>query len=220
MGRDFEVYTDNNPLTYILTIMILDATGQRQVASLATYNFKLYYKCGKQNVEADILSHIPWEQNVLMQNLDQMAVNAIINRGCCDESAIPKNPPIVLPVLCKNLTVDSTPILSKKDLQKEQRDDPNIAPIIGLVNKKEHLQYSVKEGDPLGMRVLLQYRKDLMMKDGILYRKAKLKRHDQPLVQFILSASFRRKILLACHDDFGHLCMEGTLTLHKTGFLA
>ena len=28
-GRHFEVYTDNNPLTYILTTAKLDATGQR-----------------------------------------------------------------------------------------------------------------------------------------------------------------------------------------------
>ena len=34
------MYTDNNPLTYILTTAKLDATGQRWVASLANYNFK------------------------------------------------------------------------------------------------------------------------------------------------------------------------------------
>ena len=38
-GGHFEVYTDNNPLTYILTTAKLDATGQRWVASLANYNF-------------------------------------------------------------------------------------------------------------------------------------------------------------------------------------
>ena len=38
-GGHFEVYTDNNPLTCILTTAKLDATGQRWVASLANYNF-------------------------------------------------------------------------------------------------------------------------------------------------------------------------------------
>ena len=51
-GGQFEVYTDYNPLTYILTTAKLDATGQRWVASLA--NCKL-------NVEADALSQILWE---------------------------------------------------------------------------------------------------------------------------------------------------------------
>ena len=40
-GGEFEVYMDNNPLTYILTTAKLDATGQRWVASLANYNFKI-----------------------------------------------------------------------------------------------------------------------------------------------------------------------------------
>ena len=38
----FEVFTDNNPLTYILTTAKLNATGQRWVASLANNNFKIY----------------------------------------------------------------------------------------------------------------------------------------------------------------------------------
>ena len=55
-GGHFEVYTDNNPLTYILTTAKLDVTGQRCVASLANYNFKIFYKSGKLNVDADVLS--------------------------------------------------------------------------------------------------------------------------------------------------------------------
>ena len=34
-GGYFEVYTDNNPLTYVLTTAKLDATGQRWIANLA-----------------------------------------------------------------------------------------------------------------------------------------------------------------------------------------
>ena len=55
-GGQFDVYTDNNPLTYILTSAKLDATGQRWVASLANYDFQIFYKSGQSNVEADALS--------------------------------------------------------------------------------------------------------------------------------------------------------------------
>ena len=55
------MYTANNLLTYILATAKLDATGQRWVASLANYNFKIFYKSGKLNVEADALLRIPWE---------------------------------------------------------------------------------------------------------------------------------------------------------------
>ena len=60
-GGMFEVHTDNNPLTYILMTAKLDATGQRWIASLTNYNFTMQYRSGKQNIDADALSRIPWD---------------------------------------------------------------------------------------------------------------------------------------------------------------
>ena len=60
-GGNFEAFTDNNPLTYLLPTVKMDATGQRWVASLANYNFRFYYRSGKLNIEVDELSRIPWE---------------------------------------------------------------------------------------------------------------------------------------------------------------
>ena len=60
-GGTFEVHTDNNPLTYVLTTAKLDAMGQRWVASLANYNFTIQYCSGKQNIDVDALSRIPWD---------------------------------------------------------------------------------------------------------------------------------------------------------------
>ena len=62
MGINFTVYTDNNPLMYILTTAKLDATGHRWVAALAAYNFTLNYRPGKANIDADVLSRIPWDK--------------------------------------------------------------------------------------------------------------------------------------------------------------
>jgi len=55
-GNTFEVLTDNNPLTYVLTSAKLDATQHRWVADLANYNFTIKYKNGKTNCDADGLS--------------------------------------------------------------------------------------------------------------------------------------------------------------------
>ena len=49
------------------------------------------------------------------------------------------------------------------------------------------------------------------MKGGLLYRKATLKGHDQPVAQFVLAEPFRCKMVLACLDDFGHIGMDRTL---------
>ena len=52
-GGTFDVYTNNNPLTYILTSAKLDAVGQHWVSSLGPYNFSLHYNPGRQNTVAD-----------------------------------------------------------------------------------------------------------------------------------------------------------------------
>ena len=55
---EFDVYTDNNPLTYVLTTVKLDATGQQWIAASALYYFRIYYRSGKMNANADALSRI------------------------------------------------------------------------------------------------------------------------------------------------------------------
>ena len=60
-GCDFTVVTDSNPLTYILTSAKLDATSYRWLAALSTFSFKLQYRAGNQNLDADGLSRRPHE---------------------------------------------------------------------------------------------------------------------------------------------------------------
>uniref|UniRef100_A0AAR2JKB7 Gypsy retrotransposon integrase-like protein 1 n=1 Tax=Pygocentrus nattereri TaxID=42514 RepID=A0AAR2JKB7_PYGNA len=55
-GSNFTVITDSNPLTYILTTAKMDATSYRWLAALSTFTFKLKYRAGKQNSDADGLS--------------------------------------------------------------------------------------------------------------------------------------------------------------------
>ena len=54
-GANFEVLTDNNPLTYVFTTAKLDATGHRWLAELANYNFSIQYQSGKTNIDTDRL---------------------------------------------------------------------------------------------------------------------------------------------------------------------
>ncbi|TKS67456.1 Retrovirus-related Pol polyprotein from transposon 412 [Collichthys lucidus] len=58
-GANFVVVTDNNPLTYLLSTAKLDAASHRWLAALSTYTFKLQYRAGKQNLDADALSRRP-----------------------------------------------------------------------------------------------------------------------------------------------------------------
>ena len=86
-GNNFAVYTDNNPLTYILTMAKLDATGHRWAAALVAYNFTLNYRPGKINVDADALSRIPWdrEQAIDPGTVRHLLGTVITKAGCVIE---------------------------------------------------------------------------------------------------------------------------------------
>ena len=59
LGAQVEIWTDSNPLTYVLTTPNLDATGHRWVAGMALFDFSLKYRKGSTNVVADALSRPP-----------------------------------------------------------------------------------------------------------------------------------------------------------------
>ena len=46
-GSHFQVYTDNIPLTYVLTMAKLDGTGHRWIAALSNHTLSIIYKPGK-----------------------------------------------------------------------------------------------------------------------------------------------------------------------------
>lgn len=78
----FEVYTDNNPLTYILTTAKLNATGHRWVAELVDFNFTIKYRPGRCNADADGLSRMPLDIGQYMQlcteEINQEVISAAV----------------------------------------------------------------------------------------------------------------------------------------------
>ena len=136
-GGKFEVYTDNNPLTYILTSAKVDATGQRWVASLANYDFTIHYQSGKQNVEADTLSRVKMEHD------DVVVIKAIMAKGFNADTMVPYpfNPKMVY---IGNIDLTEVPKLSGSDWQRDQSDNVDIGPVVELVKGGQHLQYTCK----------------------------------------------------------------------------
>jgi hypothetical protein len=57
-GKEFTVYTDKNPLTYVLSSAKLDSTGHRWISHLTNCNFKIIYRSRKLNIDADALSRL------------------------------------------------------------------------------------------------------------------------------------------------------------------
>ena len=55
----FDIYTNYNLLTYILSSCKVNVTGQRSINELTDFNFTVHYKPGMENVVADTLIRLP-----------------------------------------------------------------------------------------------------------------------------------------------------------------
>ena len=120
-----------------------------------------------------------------------------------------------LNVVQKGMLVNSTPRLTHGEWVKEQHEDSDIGSVIQLLKTDKVGKYMAREMDSSGMWALLKYRKDLFLKNGLIYQKVMLKNHSEPISQFVLPKNFVCKVILACHDDSGHLGMERTLGFLK-----
>lgn len=99
-GAEFTVVTDSNPLTYILTSAKLDSTSYRWLSGLSTYNFKIHYRAGAQNQDADGLSRRPNGQ--LLNDLESQKEQERIKQFTLNHlSEIDKDLPLILPEAMK-----------------------------------------------------------------------------------------------------------------------
>ena len=145
----------------------MDATGQRWVASLANYTFKIFYRSSKLNVEADALSQILWG-NTWVEHMEPLIVKTMLQSKLVMNVAIPEGYP-QLKVIQKSLVVDSSPKWTNNDCIREQSEDSDINLIVQLLKSDKLKKYIAKEANSSGMWVLLKYCKDLFLKNGLLY---------------------------------------------------
>ena len=131
----FTVYTDNNPLTYILTSAKLNATGHRWVAELADYNFKIKYRPGRNNADADVLSRLPLNSDDYMAQCTSEVsadhISATANTVMARTSVFcPWMTVIKMSISCSDDGTTSTQHISKQELKAAQLADDIIGPIL------------------------------------------------------------------------------------------
>ena len=74
----FEVFTDNNPLTYVLSSTKLNAIGLRWIGELADFNFTIRYQPGKANTDTDMLSRMPEHMEQYVASINKLVIKKLV----------------------------------------------------------------------------------------------------------------------------------------------
>lgn len=230
-GATFVVKTDNNPLTYVQTTAKLDATGQRWMAALAAYDFKLQYRSGQTNADADALSRRP--HNPLEEESEWMEIPSPAIRATCKAVIGKVQSPYVneeryadtlglsekaIPTIYANLVGLKTfelPQLTPTELRRAQWKDSNIGPVLEAVEKGEK-PISKANFSP-GTILLLKEWDRLVINKGLLFRTTQTVR-GHVRKQLVLPQEYQEMVLKSLHDDHGHLGVDKTLELVRDRF--
>ena len=211
-GAEFQVFTDNNPLTYVLTTAKLDATGHRWVAALSNYTFSISYKPGRNNTDADALSRIQWPEAV---DISSQTVHAV-----CEGVQAPHGK---IETLCHGaqavgvLSQDNMPSgMTSLEWSQAQSKDSAICQIIQAIQNKSLDTLKIKQDMSSDLKAFLRIRKQFKLKQGILYRKSQV--NDRARLQLVLPLSHRQKAMAGCHDQIGHLGQDRVLELLRDRF--
>ena len=209
------MYTDNNPLTHILTSAKLDGTGQRWASALGQFNFDLIYRAGLKNVDADSMSRYPYDRVSEEEiQLKDQTVKAIC--GCI---AVP---PYVEILPCGLLNVieatetQGQPMaqVEMREIRKNQREDETLGKWVRAVIDKRLPHKSLKFSKE---DLMIKKKFDsLKMIRGILYREIQI--NNEKINQLVLPKCYRNSVLLGLHSDIGHPGKERTLSFVRERF--
>lgn len=246
-GSEFTVVTDSNPLTYVLTSAKLDATSYRWLSSLSTFNFKIQYRAGAQNQDADGLSRRPngqltddlesqkeWERikqftlNHLEAEPGQQVMLPEVVKAICERHQIDQPTPVAL-VESLGVTADVLPQAFMDECDHGLPSIPRLSEDDLRCKQREDpemnevIGYLESSEKPLGVKGkplnLVLWLKE-WNKFEMINGLLYRKRVDQGRVQrqLALPESLREIVLTCLHNDMGHLGIERTLDLLRSRF--
>ena len=216
--NEFVVHTNNNPLTYIFSSANLDAAGQRWVAHLASYNFSLEYQEGKDNTVADFLSQmnkrLPEEE--VQEYLNQIpypGVKAVLDnaitpieehaeqgvRPTPDCQGVPQEETIV----ARPARLATTNVTNWK---QEQKKDPVLYQVAKHLRvPRETFKAALhKVLDKKATAAYVKAKEQLLIKNGLLYRKTWQEQADEIVFQFVVPQRHQGTALDGCHQEAAH----------------
>ena len=212
-GHDFVVFTDNNPLTYILSSAKLDATGHRWVAALAAFNFNILYRPGKSNADADALSRLPSQLSNHVENVSTDSVKAVCN-------SIHVDCPFILNYALSENVLDEEGDenmlgWTERDWRRIQDRDDVLRVWMQAVREKKRPAKNSIDFNPDNVHFQKIF-DNLCLIRGVLYREVVI--NTEKRKQLVVPKTFVRNILTRLHNDQGHPGRDRTLSLIKDRF--
>ena len=218
-----DVYTDNNPLTYVLSTAKLDATRQRWVGELADFNLTLHYKPGRLNADADGLSRIsPCFQDLMNECTNVIHGDEVIEAiGACrktkEEDEVWMNSVDALPAIetCGEPTLARIP---NQDLIKAQEEDQDLQFIVTFLRDNQKPSKEIQQG--LGAIVqawIRDWDRLFFDSEGILRRSCQLNNGDRT-DQICLPLVYRPMVITELHSNMGHLGADRVVSLARERF--
>ena len=216
--NEFVVRTDNNLLTYIFSSANLDAAGQRWVAHLASYNFSLEYQKGKDNTVADFLSRmnerLPEEEvQEYLNKIPYSGVKAVLDNAIMPikehaEQGVRPTPD------CQGdyqeETVGARPArlatTNVTDWKQEQKEDPVLYQVAKHLRVPRETSKAAlhKVLDKKATAAYVKVKEQLLIKNGLLYRKTRQGQVDEIVFQFVVPQRHWSAALNGCHREAAH----------------
>lgn len=247
-GSEFTVVTDSNPLTYVLSSAKLDATSYRWLSSLSTFNFKIQYRAGAQNQDADGLSRKPNVQLVddletqkEQERIKQFALNHLSDARHVQQVMLPE----VIKAICERhqayqpssvALVESLGVSTEALPQAFMNESEHGLPAISALSVNDLMR---KQREDPEIREIIECLESnnqtpslkgrpsdmvLWLKEWKKFeiRNGLLYRnrmdHGKVQRQLALPSNLREMVLTCLHDDMGHLGVERTLDLLRSRF--
>ena len=204
--NSFLVYTDNNPLTYVLTTAKLDATGHRWLAALSAYSFSIKYRSGASNKDADALSRLPKDfvtTDSVKAICNSIDASALIDCVCLSETVVDE--------------LDYGTDLSEFtdiDWRRAQASDKSIAPWITAIRNRQ--RPGRRQLPSSSETTAMSKNNNFQFHRGVLYRHVVLDGTERK--QLVLPAEYIKLVLNSLHNDVGHPGRDRTLALLRERF--
>lgn len=224
-SQGFTVYTDNNPLTYILTSARLNATGYRWVAELSDFQFNIKYRPGKSNGDADALSRMPldFEKYITECTMEtsketiESHIDMVKGRDRGDVtwiSSVTMNMDLINQDIEQvECSLTSTWHVSDIVMRTDQRSDPDIGRVIAYKQSGKYPTRTDRFGETPNTKVLMREWNRLTLGDDEILRRKK-----GEALQLLLPRKYHRPVLKQLHNEMGHLGASRVFQLARDRF--